>query len=182
MIGWKSNNSIMTTRCNMKNSLTQVFPTKVLVFGGPAFLRILPWPWPGLQSILLKITTTNQGLPFPIHLIPQNPQPFQYTESWQFGHTPPTSYIISPSYNILQKMRQGRTLILELIFLGKGSLEMMKRLRHLCSSLNRWRPFVLPGKFSEDLISRAISASPRMRSTFAPLAVRQKVMGKSNLL
>ena len=59
------------------------------------------------------------------------------TFSELFMNAPPASYIISPSHNILQKMRQGRTLILELIFLGKGSLEMMKFLRHLCSSLNR---------------------------------------------
>ena len=58
------------------------------------------------------------------------------TFSELFMNVPPTSYIISPSHNILQKMRQGRTLILELIFLGKGSLEMMKLLRHLCSPLN----------------------------------------------
>ena len=38
---------------------------------------------------------------------------------------------------ILINQADGRTLILELIFLGNGSLEMMKLLRHLCSLLKR---------------------------------------------
>jgi len=43
-------------------------------------------------------------------------------------------YMISPSHNISQKIRQGKIVIVEVIFLGKGSLETMKLFRHLCSS------------------------------------------------
>ena len=43
-------------------------------------------------------------------------------------------YIMSPPQSISQKICQGKTLILEFNFLGKGSLETIKLFLHLCSS------------------------------------------------
>ena len=39
--GWKSNNSIMTARCNVKNPLVQVFPNQPFVFQASGFFSIL---------------------------------------------------------------------------------------------------------------------------------------------
>ena len=91
-------------------------------------------------------------------------------------------YRISPAHSISQKFCQGSTVIWEEIFLGRCSFEMIKLLRHLFSSWKRWRPFVRSATLAEALTSIATSASPRIRSTFEPLAVLQKLMGNSSLL
>ncbi len=45
--------------------------------------------------------------------------------------------IISPSHNMSQNMRHGRTWVLASNFLGKGSLDIIKHFPQVCSLLKR---------------------------------------------